>query len=177
MDLDRVAVDHRCHPSNCSRSRLDCVLQIDLRQRSAVMHDKLRDQSGSRSHGHEDQPHRHAGPASYGRASYASTLAPWARPIIVAGFIQAPSPKRGECAQNTRKVQNPIGTAQQGHCRSRSCHETGEIAGLNIARSQNICATSAGKPSALSQHWGTDRHDDQSMMEIFGEAMIATARL
>lgn len=76
MDLDRVAVDHRCDPSNCYRSRLDYVLQIDLRQRSAVMHDKLRHQNGNRSHRHEDEAHRHAGPAAYERASCASTLPP-----------------------------------------------------------------------------------------------------
>jgi len=64
VDLDRVAVDDRCDAGDGYRLRLDDVLQVDFRQRPAVVNDELRDHGGDRGNRHKHETKRHAGPSA-----------------------------------------------------------------------------------------------------------------
>ncbi|WP_245468237.1 MULTISPECIES: hypothetical protein [unclassified Mesorhizobium] len=60
VDLDRVAVDHRGDAGDRYRPRFDDFLQVDFRQRPAVVQNELRDQGGDRGDRYKHEPKRRA---------------------------------------------------------------------------------------------------------------------
>lgn len=95
-DFDRVAIDDRGATIHRVGERFRPTRYRALKA-GAVLHDELHREGGYRGHGHENEPHRHAGEAAPAIAPRTSVLTPLVRPIakVTVDLAHAPLSPEG----------------------------------------------------------------------------------